>query len=808
MLAITISGYSQFTLSGRITDAGGKPLAGADVYLADLLQATITLTDGTYFLKKVPRGSHTLTVSYLGFEKEARAIDVTGDLTIDFALTEQNYLADEIAVYGTRARERHPMAFSNINREEISKVNTGDDITYMLASSPSLVVTSEAGIGLGYTSLRIRGSDQTRINVTVDGIPLNDAESQGVFWVNMPDFASSVDNVQIQRGVGTSTQGAGAFGATINFQTLGLSPEPYGEYQLVAGSFNTFRNSIRLGSGLIGDHFSFDMRLSKLNTDGYIRHSFSDHGSIYFTGAYHAKNTLIRFTFLDGHERTGISWWGVPAEVIDIDRRYNPAGVFFDTTGMEHYYEEQTDNYRQSHYQAHFSHKLNKQFDFTLAGHYTLGAGYYEQYMDDANSYHSSAYADYGLPGAVIINGDTLTQSDMIRRKWLDNDFYGFTATLNFRTSRVEASIGGGWNNYDGDHFGRIMWVEKNNGIPRDYQWYLNSSQKGDWNLYLKTSYLITVRATLFGDLQVRNISYTMEGVDDDLLALEQEHKYNFFNPKFGINYKLATHSNAYASFAMANREPTRANFKEAKGDPNAIPLPERLYDVEAGYFFAIPRFTAGINLYYMLYQDQLVPTGEKSNVGYDIMTNVADSYRRGIELVTVLKPADRIQWDLNVTLSQNKIRNFVEYATHYSGWNEDWQWYLNEEHLGTSLGETNIAYSPGITGSSVLTFKPIRNGEAALISKYVGKQYFDNTSSPDRKIDPYFINDIRLSYSIPVKGLKDISLSLQINNLFNTLYISNAYGGNWYEAGEELTWAYFYPQAGIHFYSGLLLKF
>ena len=800
--------FSQYTLSGTVKDEQGQALTGADVYFLDLQLGTITNFDGTFIFSQLGKGTYDLKVAYLGYQEKIKTITLSSDSHVSIILKPVKYMADEVIVYGTRANSKFPMAYTNIDKNDLQRMNTGNDITYMLSQSPSIVATSEAGIGIGYTALRIRGTDPTRINVTMNGVPVNDAESQAVFWVNMPDLSASVEDVQIQRGVGTSTQGAAAFGATINFQTLGLSSKSYAEYQLLGGSFNTLRNTIKIGSGLIADHFSVDARLSNVKTDGYIKYSGSDHSSVFVSGAFHAKNSLLRFTFLEGKERTGISWWGVPQEKLETDRRFNPAGLYYDADRVEHYYEDQTDNYKQTHYQLHFSQKLNSVLNLNFAAHYTRGSGYYEQYMDDSNSYHSTVFTDYGLEEMVIVDSDTLYQSDLIRRKWLENDFYGIIASLVLKQSRLEAIVGGGWNTYAGDHFGRILWMEYNVETKKDVEWYRNTGDKTDWNLYTKISYLLARGITIYGDIQYRNIHYRMKGLDDDLFDLSQQHNFNFFNPKLGVFYTINSNNTVYISGAIANREPARADFKESKGDPASAPKSERLYDLEAGYNLKGRNYSVGANLYYMHYRDQLVPTGEKSNVGYSIMTNVESSYRRGVELIAVYNPFPFLRWDVNITLSQNKINDYVEYATYYRNWNDDWQWYEIEEDNPRPLGTTDIAYSPSVIGASTLAFQVIDGGTISLLSKYVGKQYFDNTSSAERMLDPYFINDLRIEYDIPVRKIRQIGLMIQINNLFDLEYSNNAIGGNWYEEGQEMSWASYYPQAGIHFFAGINVIF
>jgi len=806
---LTISGslFSQSIIQGTVTDESGDALPGANVYFQKSLQGTITSLDGSFVMVKKEQSPDSLIIKFLGYQSQTLTVDSVEVQEFNIFMQPKSYLADEVLFYGSRAGSTTPVAYTNMSSEELQRVNTGNDITYMLSVTPSVVATSEAGIGLGYTAMRIRGSDPTRINVTVNGIPLNDSESQSVFWVNMPDFSSSVDNVQIQRGVGTSTQGAAAFGATVNFQTGDLNEDPYGEYQFLAGSFNTMRHTLQAGSGLIADHFTIDARVSKLNTDGYIDYSGSDHHSVYLTGAYHASKSLVRFTLLHGNEKTGISWWGVPAEIIDTSRTHNPAGVYYNEEGNEHYYENQTDNYKQTHYQLHFAHSLTKEIKLNAAAHYTRGAGYYEQYQDDANEYHTTAFSDYGLD-PVISAPDTFLVTDLARQKWLDNDFFGLTASANYRKSNYELTAGIGWNKYLGDHFGEIIWMERMGELSSGYQWYFNEGKKSDWNLFAKANYILDHQITFFGDLQFRHIKYTMEGIDDDMLELDQEHKYNFLNPKAGVFYKYNSNHKGWASVAIAHREPTRTNFKEAKGDPDATPQRERLFDIELGYKYSLDNLVVGANLYNMRYRDQLIPTGEKSNVGYDIMTNVAKSYRRGIEIELVYLPFEFLRLNANLTLSSNKIKDYVEYATHYSNWNDAILWYEQEAAIATPLGKTHIAYSPSVIGTSIIDYEFYPDAHVSLTSKLVGRQYFDNSSSRDRSIDPYFLNDLKLEYEFSYKFLKQVSLMFQINNLFNVKYINNGYGGNWYEDGEELTWAYYYPQAGFHVFTGVKIGF
>ncbi len=795
-----ISSFAQFKITGTVTDEAGNTLPGATITIQNTYLGTNTDIAGNYSFTKLKAGQYRVRASYIGYETMMKTVNLDEDKKLDFTLNYTPYLTEEILVEATRAGNKTPMALSNISNDEIEKNNTGQDIPYQLNLLPSVVVSSEAGAGIGYTGMRIRGTDATRINVTVNGIPLNDSESQGVYWVNMPDFSSSVDDIQVQRGVGTSTNGAAAFGATVNFKTQNVKSKPYAEIASTAGSFNTFKNTFKVGTGLIKDKFSFDARYSTLNSDGFVDRAFCDHKSLFLSGSYYTKKSFLKLNIIHGNQHTGISWWGNP----DMDKKgrtYNPAGEDLDDNGNVKYYDNQTDNYVQTHYQLFYSLELLENLNWNSALHYTRGDGYYEQYKDRNNEFADEdvTYPYYGLK-EPIYNNDTISESDFIRQKKMANDFYGFTTSLKYTQGNIDAVFGGAWNKYDGDHFGNLLWAEYG-GLDKDYEWYRNNGTKTDFNIFAKLNYNLNSKFNIYGDLQYRHINYEMSGKDDDLVNLDQDHTFNFFNPKVGVYYTINNRNSLYASMAVANREPTRSNFKEAKGDPNATPKAERLIDYELGYNFKSPMLTAGVNLYFMNYKDQLVPTGEKSSVGYDIMTNVEKSYRAGIELFGGIKILPNLSWDMNLTLSRNRIKDFVAYASYY-----DASW--NKEFKSRNLGETNISYSPEIIGASSINYEVIKNLNISFISKYVGEQYFDNTSSDDRKLDAYFVNNLRLSYSLKTKLVKEIGFYFQINNVFDTEYENNAYGGHWFEENKEKTWSYYFPQAGINFLGGVSFRF
>ncbi len=780
---------------GKVKDLNGNSLAGASVTVENSLIGILTDKNGNYSISGLKNGVIKLKFSFIGYEPVIKEISLRGEETLDIILKSQAVLTEDVLITATRAGEHTPLAYTEIGKEMLQKQNTGQDIPFVLSLTPSLIETSEAGNGVGYTALRIRGTDGNRINVTIDGIPLNDPESQQVFWVDLPDLTSSVDNIQVQRGVGTSTNGSGSFGATISVQTRNPETEHFAEVSSSAGSFNTFKNMITLGSGLLDGKFSLQMRYSDLKSDGYIYRTGSNHRSAFISGTYRTGRSIFRANIILGEEHTGIGWWGVPAEMLSINRRYNPAGEYTDANGVKQYYNNESDNYIQKHLQLLYSLKLNNNLSLNAALHYTRGKGYYEEYAED------QTLGDYGIKPFTI--GDSIiSHTDLIRQKWMSNDFYGAVYSVKYQNERLEAIAGGGANIYVGDHYGTIIWMQDAGNVPKDFQWYLNKATKGEASFYGKVNYLLTENATIYGDLQYRYIVHKMNGPNDNLLDITQEHHYGFFNPKAGIFYKVSPSQDAYVSFSVGHKEPTRTDFEEASGDKSVTPKAETLYDFEAGYKLRAGKTILGINLYGMYYRDQLVPTGELSNVGYSIMTNVPKSHRSGIEITAALKPARFIDVNTSLTLSRNKIDNFVEHYTDYN--TAAW----STQYLSKNLGNVDIAYSPSIIWSGDIGIDIVKGIDLHLIGKYVGKQYFDNTMSLVRTIDPYFINNLRVDISPHLKRIKSMEVQLMVNNVLNSMYSNNAYGGNWYEDGIEKTWAYFFPQAGRNYMTRITFKF
>ena len=700
---------------------------------------------------------------------------------------------DEVSVNALRANDKTPMAFTNISKSEIKKSNLGQDLTYLISLTPSVVTTSDAGAGIGYTGLRIRGTDPSRINVTINGIPVNDSESQGVWWVNMPDFASSLDNIQIQRGVGTSTNGAAAFGASINLKTLALNKKAYTITNNSVGSFNTLKNNIEFGSGMLNNKFTFDGRLSRISSDGYIDRATSDLKSLYLQGAYFGKKSVLKAIVFSGQERTYQAWNGVPKKYLDTNRTFN-----------SYTYENEVDNYNQTNYQLHYNEQLNSKTNIHLATHYTHGEGYFESEKLNQN------LADYGLNN-ILIGSDTISSTDLVRRKWLNNDFGGITYSINHKNDLVNLVVGGANNVYSGQHYGNVIWAQYMSNGLYNHQYYKNIATKYDNNIFIKTNFQASEKTSLFLDLQSRNIEYEFNGSDIDGNIGVQEVKLDFFNPKFGLSHKMNEEQLLYGSFAVANKEPNRSDYIESS--PNSRPLHETLYDTEIGFKYSTKDFKFNANAYIMNYDNQLIKTGEINDVGYFTSENVKKSFRRGLEIEGSILLSKKLAWAANMTLSENKIDTFIQYI-------DSWDTGGQQETIYT---ETDLAFSPSIIWASQLTYNFQDNLSLDFITKYVGEQFIDNSSSEDRKLDDYLVNNLRLSYSFNSKIFNYARLSLQINNLFDEEYVSNAwiyrFVSNSYDPSEDdhyvtkgsdggYNMAGYFPEATRNYLIGLTLGF
>jgi iron complex outermembrane recepter protein len=714
------------------------------------------------------------------------------------------YVLSPVEVRATRVNEKAPFAVSNVMQKEISKTNLGAGLPYLLSQSPSIISSSDDGAGVGYSSLRIRGTDITRINITMNGIPVNDPESQGTFFVDIPDIASSTHSIQIQRGVGASTNGAGAFGASINISNVEQSKMPSVSYSSAYGSFNTWKNTLQAGTGLFNGGFQFDVRLSKINSSGYIDRAFSDLKSLHFIAGWTSKdeNTNIKFNLLTGKERTGQAWNGIgtyytdqdnPATV-DYEKQLNKTGRTTNTLGEispGKYYSDQTDNYQQDYYQLFVNHKFNSQWSANVSGFLTRGRGYYNEYKN------SAAFSAYGLPNFVKAAGDTLSETDLVRQLWLDNYYYGTVLSANCTTEKTIITIGGALTDYDGKNYGIIKWAHYN--IPVDYKWYDLPSHKGDYNGFIKWQQQLASRLYAFADVQLRYVDYKINGFRENPTDFVKNY-YTFFNPKFGLSY-LMNHQHSsdkvFASFAVANKEPNRDDFETSLTDK---PKPERLNDFEAGYQYSTTKFSTGVTVYYMKYKDQLILTGKINDVGAYVRTNVGNSYRAGAELTTDLRPANWVALSANVTFSQNKIKTITQFGDDYD----------NGGQIAENFQNTDITLSPNTIVGATASFEPFYKNSGKqhfyidLVEKYISRQYLDNSSNKLRSINPYSLTDVRLRYQLSTKTFKNFGIIVMANNIFNKKYENNGYTFSYKYDGSLTTENYYFPQAGINWNVGI----
>ena len=689
---------------------------------------------------------------------------------------------DEVLVQAVRVTKEFPITFSDLDKVELAPRNLGQDIPILMNFMPAVVTTSDAGAGVGYTSIRVRGSDATRVNVTINGVPYNDAESQGTFWVNMPDFASSTQSLQLQRGVGTSTNGAGAFGASLNMLTDAFSEEAYARISSSVGSFNTLRNNVKFSTGLMNGYFEFSGRLSRVTSDGYVDRAASELDGYFLQGVYNDDNTLVKALLFGGHEVTYQAWNGITPEQLENDRTFNSAGIYTDDNGNTQFYDNEVDDYKQDHFQLHWYETWNSAWNTHLAVHYTRGRGFFEQFREDDD------FATYGLE-PITINGDLVENTDLIRRRWLDNDFYGAIFSATYNNDNLELIMGGGYNEYKGDHFGEIIWAEyASNSEIRD-RYYDDNSTKTDFNLYTKANYKLTDQWSLFGDVQYRGVTYEANGDDTGLV----DDSFNFFNPKAGITFDLNRNNNFYLSYARANREPNRNDYESGS------PKPEKLNDFELGWRYVSPSFQLNTNVYYMRYKDQLVLTGELNDVGAPLRSNIGDSYRLGLEIDANVSLSNAFKWRPNIALSDNRNIDF----------------YFERDGVLQNLGNTHIAYSPQLIAGNIISYQPNENFQVSLLSKFVGKQYMGNIDSEGSVLDSYTQTDFNIQYTINTNSfVKSIVLSGLVNNIFDADIVSNGYfytfDDDYSNPGTITTieGAGYYPQAGINFLLGATVNF
>lgn len=782
---LSFTAFSQDLVEGNIKDSKGNIISGANIYISSTKEVLFSNIKGDFYIK-IPSEKFKISISHVGYITKEITIISNEKKYYEITLEDGILLSDEIKVTSTRVKENSPFAFSNISRNFIEENNIGRDIPFLIQSTPSAYSTSDAGNGVGYTGVRIRGSDATRINVTINGVPYNDSESHGVFWVNMPDLASSSSSIQVQRGVGSSTNGGGAFGGTVSIKTGNLSEKFTINYSSSGGSFKTFKNSFEINSGLIKNALNFNLRLSKITSDGYIDRASSDLKSYYASASYYSKKTSIDFINFSGKEKTYQSWWGTPESRLSNDiEGMNQVIINNGYTDLQaknlleagrtfnyYTYDNETDNYQQDHYQTHVNHSFSKNTNLHLTFHYTFGRGYYEQYREADNLKN---YYEFGE--------DKTT--DLVRRRWLKNHFYGITYSFLKEFNNSSLNIGGALNKYDGDHFGEII-SSGSVDVFFSEPYYFSGSTKKDANVFTKYNINISSNTELFTELQLRSYSHNSNGTDNDKSKIKINSKNVFFNPKIGITNQLSKKLSLYSSFSIANREPIRSDFI----DSNETPKHETLYDLELGKIFNYKMGSLTTNFFWMEYNNQLITTGEINDVGANIRTNVKKSRRFGVEISNLINTR-KININSSLSLSKNYVFNFNEYLYDYGNDFSEFNTIINK------YKKTDISFSPNIivNNSIIWTFK--KPFSVSLKSKFVGKQYLDNTSDSKRSIDPFLLNDFELNVNLNNNFLKNLYFKFSINNIFNEVYSNNGYtfgyyGGLNYEVREN----YYYPQA------------
>tara|TARA_B100000809_G_scaffold179926_1_gene177545 strand:+ start:12 stop:2366 length:2355 start_codon:yes stop_codon:yes gene_type:complete len=775
LFASILANAQTFTLKGKVVNENNESLPGATILVKETKKGTSTDFDGKFNVN-LPKGNYTIQVSFIGYKTVSKGIALTKNEEINFSLLPNATVLEEVLVSAVRVNTDVPVTFSNLSKKEIAKRNLGQDIPILMNYLPNVVSSSDAGAGVGYTQMSVRGSNGERINVTINGIPYNDAESQGTFWVNLGDFASSTESLQLQRGVGTSTNGSGAFGASLNILTDAVSEEASAEIANSFGSFNTRKHTVKFSTGKINDHIEIAGRLSNIYSDGYVDRSFADIKSYYLQASYTDENTLIKAITFGGKEQTYQSWFGLTADQLAADRRQNP-----------YTYDNETDNYEQNHYQLHWNEKLNKNWSTTLALNYTAGSGYFEQFKDDENA------ADFNN---LIVDG-----SDVIVRRWLDNDFYVFNFNTNYKTDKLNFISGISYSNYTGDHFGEVIWGDNLTSTTniRD-RYYFSDAKKTDFSVFAKATFDISDKVSGYLDLQGRFVGYQTKGITSDREAIDVDENFSFFNPKLGLTYKINGQNSLYASFAVANREPNRNDFESSIVTNNKVKH-ETLFDYELGWRLKSENFKLNTNIYFMDYDNQLVLRGDLDDVGAAIRVNSKESYRLGLEIDADITLSEQFSIRPNIAFSSNKNLNFTRSLNG------------NIKNLGT----TNLSFSPNIVAGNSINYQPVENLQIAFLSKYVGEQFMsnlDSTVSGIDVLDSFLTNDLNIVYQINTnKIFKSVIFSVLVNNIFNEEYVARGYYGTFdFDGGSGTTitgdYAGFYPQATRNFLVGVTLKF
>jgi iron complex outermembrane receptor protein len=788
--------YGQNNYSAQVKNMQNfESIGSAFVQIADKenTYSTYATPNGSINISNLIPGKYKITISHIGY----RIYQDTVDLTINrsgkvfFLEPTMNYL-DAAIISSVRAGDFTPTTFTNLKKEEITQLDQSKDFPFFLNMTPSTVISSDAGNGIGYTGIRVRGIDPTRVNVTVNGIPINDAESQGMYWVNMPDIASSTESVQIQRGVGTSTNGSAAFGASVNIRTADLAQKEFTRMTLGAGSFNTQRLSLEYGTGRLKNNWAFQLRGSLINSDGFIDRANTNLKSANLTAAKYWDNSVFKTNIILGEERTYQAWNGIPqpkfkGDIAELNRYVSSLYIAGDDltnlqnssskTYNSYTYENEVDQYNQNHYQFFFDHSFSKYLKWNSAAYLTTGKGYFEQFKAGED------VADFGID-SIHPTGDTATSADIVRRRWLDNTLIGGLTSLHFQKNKLDLTAGIGFNSYEGDHFGEVIATQYTSYEDINARYYDNPATKTDGNTYLKASYNLRN----YIDLQYRLINYTFEGLDDNLNFSNQTVDYGFFNPKVGLTY---LHNNAtfYGVYAVGNREPVRDDFRNNK--PNDWPEHEQLNNIEVGYKYFKGRKQFNINFYDMQYTNQLVLTGAVNDVGEAVRTNVDESYRRGVEIEFQYPIFEKLQVGGNLTFSENKISKFTEYV---GEWDEPY------DIMSMDYEDTDISFSPNLISAGMLSYKVNPNFTLTSQAKYVGRQFLDNTQINDRSLDAFTNIDLSLNYQTKdIPGIRQLTIGFYVNNVLNQYYAPNGYTFSGFINNQRQDFNYLYPMAGIN---------
>lgn len=799
-------------ISGKVTDDAGNPLYGAKVMIGGSVQSGTTDRNGDFSIS-CRKGELRIVISHDGFTTydEKQTIGDSNNYLGTIALQKKELRTDTLCILEHISDIRTPVTYDSIHSDYISRHNIVRDIPSILANTTSFVAMSESGSGIGFTSYRMRGMGMEAISMTINGIPISNAESRIAMWHHLPNFIETVDRIRIVRGAGSSTSGTYAYAGSIDLVTRQPSSKPFGDISVMGGSFGTIKASVSAGTGIMKNGFSIDLTMSKILSNGYINASSANHNAIMLNAVWHGKSNSLTANIMHSREKSGITTWGCPSSYMSDNRTYNSAGEYFDNNGIKKYYDDELESHNRTHVQLIYLHKIRNNIELNIKLHYNRGDGYYEEYLNKQN-FSSYGLPNISLPTIVTINGiaytttTTITQTDLIRRRMTSNDYYGGIITATHSIGNFVNTFGGTVNLYNGRYFGNIIWMEYAGKTNKDYKWYSNNSIKTEYCAYYKAEYTFIKKITLFADLQYRIVNHEMTGSDSDLLAdgkmknLNEDLDYNFFNPKLGINYEITPQMRLYTSVVRTNREPSRNNIKDIIGTKNSIEA-ENLIDYELGYSYRSKIFSGSINFYYMDFRNQIVPTGDFSKYGYYVMTNVDKSYRTGAEISAEVRPHRRISINANATFSRNRIKEYRYNALTYDdNLNEIWQ--------EMCINDTKTAYSPEIIAAGSINYNIFGNFNLFYNVKYIGKQHFDNTSSDERIIKAYCICSAGFDYAIVSKYVKGLRFKFEVNNLFNTAYSDNAYGGLWYEQGIEKSWANYFPQAGISFLGGVTISF